>query len=218
MDIFYGSGNPSKVRNMKALINGLSINLITPLELPVNLPDIEENGETPWENAKIKALAYYEATKMPSMGLDSGLYIEGLPAHLQPGTHVRRVNGKTLSDDEFIQYYCEIAKGFGGRVKARFVNGLCAIVDEAHIKCAGGAHISTDWFWIVAQPHATRIEGFPMDSIAIDPITERYWVEADLENEQYSKGISLEKGIREFFIELMDENYQSKVMESNAFA
>ena len=33
---------------------------------------------------------------------------EELPEEKQPGTHVRRVNGKELNDDEMIEYYCNL--------------------------------------------------------------------------------------------------------------
>lgn len=108
MRLFYGTGNTSKLRNMRALLEGLPIELISPLEHNIELPSVPENGNTPWENAKDKALAYFRATGMPSMGLDSGLYVEGLLQDEQPGTHVRRVNGRTLSDEEFINYYASI--------------------------------------------------------------------------------------------------------------
>lgn len=213
MKLFYGTGNISKLRNMRALLEGFPIELISPLEHNIELPAVPENGNTPWKNAKDKALAYFRATGIPSMGLDSGLYVEGLLQDEQPGTQVRRVNGRTLSDEEFINYYVSIAKQHGGRVKARFVNGLCVVADENRIKCAGGPQISTDWFWIVEEPHAIRIDGFPMDSIAVDPCSMKYWVEADIEDEQTAKGVGLSNGIRQFFSELLDENYTSVILE-----
>ena len=48
------------------------------------------------KNAYIKAKAYYDKTKITTIGMDNNLYIEELPEEKQPGTHVRRVNGKEL--------------------------------------------------------------------------------------------------------------------------
>lgn len=211
MKIFYGTGNSSKLRNMRALLEGLPVELISSLETHIDLPNMEEDGKTPWENARKKALAYFEATGLPSMGLDSGLYIEGLSKDLQPGTHVRRVGNHYMSDDEFILYYSSLAKQHGGKMKARFINGICVVVNNGNIKCSGGSHISTDWFWIVEKPHAIRIEGFPMDSIAVDPQSNRYWVEADIDNEQEAKGAGLALGIRYFFTELINGNYETTI-------
>lgn len=213
MKLFYGTGNASKLRNMRALLEGLPVDLISPLETNIALPIVEEDGKTPWENARKKALAYYKSTGLPSMGLDSGLYIEGLSEELQPETHVRRVGNYNMSDDDFIIYYSSLAKKYGGRIKARFINGICVVVNEECIKCSGGSHVSTDWFWIVEEPHAIRIDGFPMDSIAVDPKSNRYWVEADMVNEHDAKGIGLAQGIQYFFSELAEGNYRSNIVE-----
>ncbi len=211
MKLFYGTGNASKLRNMRALIEGLPLELVSPLETGNPLPHVEEDGKTPWENAKKKAITYYRDTGLPAMGLDSGLYFEGVPLDLQPGTHVRRVGDCCLNDEELIEYYSNLAKKYGGKLKARFVNGLCVVIKEDCIKCSGGAHISTDWFWIVAEPHPNRIEGFPIDSIAVYPDSGKYWVEADLENEQGAKGANLTVGVRQFFTELLNGDYHSNI-------
>ena len=60
----------------------------------------EETGKNAIENAYIKAKTYYDKTKIISIGMDNNLYIEGLPEEKQPGTHVRRINGKELNDEE----------------------------------------------------------------------------------------------------------------------
>lgn len=218
MKLFYGTGNASKLRNMRTLLEGLPIELISPLEVNAILPLIEEDGKTPWENAKKKAMAYHRATGLPSMGLDSGLYLEGISDELQPGTHVRRVGNCSMTDSEFILYYSSLARKYGGRIKARFLNGICVVINEECMKYAGGIPISTDWFWIVEKPHAIHIDGFPMDSIAVNPRTGRYWVEADMENERDAKGTDLAHGIRRFFTELVEQNYQSTIVEDIKYA
>ena len=64
-----------------------------------------ETGNTPLENARQKAIAYYQVFKMPVFSCDSGLYFDEVPDEIQPGVHVRNVNGRCLSDDEMIAYY-----------------------------------------------------------------------------------------------------------------
>lgn len=213
MKLFYGTGNASKLRNMRALLEGLPVELISPLETGIKLPPVAEDGVTPWENAKKKAMAYYRATGLPSLGLDSGLYLEGIPDALQPGTHVRRTENGSMTDEAFILHYSALARKHGGKMKARFLNGICVVINEECIKCAGGIPVSTDWFWIVEKPHAIRIDGFPMDSIAVNPRTNRYWVEDDLEEERDAKGTGLARGIRCFFTELAEQNYRSTITE-----
>ena len=168
MKLFYGTGNQSKLRNMRAILAGMPIELVTPADLGIRLPAVEENGATPLENAALKAEAYHAVSGLPSFSLDSGLYLEGVPAELQPGPYVRRVKGMELSDEEFIAYYQQLAHQYGGRLKARFINGLCVVLNDRQRKEAAGPQVSTDWFWIVETPHPTRLKGFPMDSIAVD--------------------------------------------------
>ena len=125
MKLFYGTGNQSKLRNMRAILAGMPIELVTPADLGIRLPAVEETGATPLENAALKAEAYHAVSGLPSFSLDSGLYLGGVPAELQPGPYVRRVMGRELSDEEFIAYYQQLAHQYGGRLKARFINGLC---------------------------------------------------------------------------------------------
>lgn len=211
MKLFYGTGNPSKLRNMRAILAGLPIELITAKELGIMLPSVAETGTTPLENARIKAQAYYRITGLPSFALDSGLYLEGVTASQQPGPYVHRVGKKELSDEEFIAHYRDLARQNGGKIKTRFLNGLCVVLDDAHRKEAFGTQVSTDWFWIVESPHEIRLAGFPMDSIAVDPETGKYWVENDLKDESSAKGASLAVGIRRFFSELLQNDLHSEI-------
>lgn len=215
MKLFYGTGNQSKLRNMRAILAGMPIELITPADLGIRLPAVEETGATPLENAVLKAETYHAVSGLPSFSLDSGLYLEGVPAELQPGPYVRRVKGRELSDEEFIAYYQQLAHQYGGRLKARFINGLCVVLNDQQRKEAAGPQVSTDWFWIVETPHPTRLKGFPMDSIAVDPQTGRYWVEGDLKDEQNAKGSTLATGVRRFFSELLQNDLRSEIEQIN---
>ena len=84
------------------------IRVVCPDDLDVHI-DVEETGKTAVENAWIKASAYYQALKIPTIAGDSGVYIDGISPEEQPGLYVRRVNGDVLSDDEMIAYYAGLA-------------------------------------------------------------------------------------------------------------
>lgn len=211
MDIFYGTANPSKLRNLQAILDGMPVQLVTPKQLGLCLPEVAETGRTPLDNARLKAAAYSLAAGMPSFALDSGLYLQGIPPQQQPGPYVRRVGGRTLTDEEFIAHYSALASRHGGRIQARFLNGLCVAQEGKILKSAFGPAVSTEWFWINAQPHPLRIEGFPMDSLAQDPRSGRYWVEADLVNEAAAKGDALAQGVREFFAQLLRGDFRSQI-------
>ena len=68
MKLLYGTGNPAKAAAMQNRIAGLGIELISLQDLQaqgVEIPDVPETGNTPLENARQKAHAYYEAFRFP---------------------------------------------------------------------------------------------------------------------------------------------------------
>ena len=114
MKLLYATNNISKVRNMRRSLAELPIEIITPKELGIKI-DVVEDGKTAIENAIKKAQAYYDKTKLPTIAGDSGLFIDGVPDDKQPGLFVRRVNGKTLTENEMIEYYSKLIASIGGK-------------------------------------------------------------------------------------------------------
>ena len=198
MKILYGTTNKGKLQAMEKAVKPLGIELIGLNDLDCKLPFIDECGETPLENAQIKARAYYEAFHMPVFSCDSGLYFDELSDEEQPGIHVRRVKGKELSDDEMIQYYSSLAKKYGGKITGRYRNAIYFILDEEHHYSSMDMSIATEPFILVAKPHAKRVEGFPLDSLSVDIGSGKYYY--DLEVKDVST--SVDDGIRNFFTEI----------------
>ena len=95
-EILFATGNASKVARFyeKLLEKGILLKSLKDIDISL---EIEENGKTAIENAKIKAKAYYEATKMITMAMDDTMYIDDIPEDKQPGVFVRRINGKRLN-------------------------------------------------------------------------------------------------------------------------
>lgn len=195
MKILYGTTNNGKLQAMKAAVSSLDIELISLNDVEGELPSINENGKTPLENAEIKARAYYEAFRMPVFSCDSGLYFEELKEDEQPGIHVRRINGKELSDDEMIQYYGNMAKRYGGKITGRYRNAIYFILDENHHYSSMDMSIATEPFVLVSEPHSKRVKGFPLDSLSVDIESGRYYY--DLEVKDVST--SVDDGVRKFF-------------------
>ena len=173
----------------------LGIELIGLRDLECELPSINENGKTPLENAEIKARAYYEAFHMPVFSCDSGLYFEELQEEEQPGLHVRRINGRELTDVEMIQHYASLAQKHGGSIIGRYRNAIYFILDEKHHYSSMDISIATEPFILVAEPHPKRVEGFPLDSLSKDIATGKYYY--DLEVKDVST--SVDHGVRKFF-------------------
>ncbi|MBQ9834382.1 MAG: hypothetical protein IJO33_04250 [Bacilli bacterium] len=173
MKVLYATGNDSKVYNMKRRLKGLPIEIVTPKDLGIKVQIIED-GNNAIENAKKKALAYYQKTKIPTIAGDSGLYINNIAKEKQPGLFVRRVNGKELTDNEMIEYYQKLVEEVGGKSIAYYVTGL-AIVTEKGIETS---EIKEDEFILTSKVSENiKHNGNPLDIISVDPICNKYYTE-----------------------------------------
>ena len=155
---------------------------------------MKETGKNAIENAYLKAKAYFEATGIITIGIDDNLFIEELPEEKQPGTNVRRINGKELTDEEMIQYYTNLVKENGGKLTAKWVYGI-VIYNGTESKQYTW---SKDHFYFVDKPSEKRNAGYPLDSISIMPEFNKYFV--DLTQEQKNKNINNENDVIEFIV------------------
>ncbi|MDF2923468.1 MAG: hypothetical protein K0R57_2382 [Paenibacillaceae bacterium] len=197
MQLLYGTGNPAKIKHMKEMLHGIEVEIIGLKDTGIQFDEIDESGNHPLENAKIKALAYYRKAGLPVFSCDSGLYIEGLEQDRQPGVHVRRVHGKVLNDEEMIAYYTSIAAEFGGTVKARYRNAICLVMDEEHTYEYDGDDIATSYFLLAAQVHPNRDPGFPLDSISLELQSGAYYMDIKDSNSVFDNGMS--QAFKQFF-------------------
>jgi 8-oxo-dGTP diphosphatase len=206
MKLLYGTGNPAKLSAMKSRLEQLDIELIGLNDLRAegkNIPEVAEDGDTPLENARLKAVAYYETFQIPVFSCDSGLYFDNVPDEVQPGVHVRNINGKCLSDDEMIDYYSGLVKKYGNLV-ARYRNAICFVVDEKHIYEAMEPAMESEKFILTDKPHGTiRKKGFPLDSISLDIKTNQYYY--DLPEDRLEQ-VAVEDGFLEFFKNVLNLN------------
>lgn len=204
MKLLYGTGNPAKVAAMQNRLWGLDIELISLKDLRAQgrkIPDVPETGNTPLENARQKALAYYEAFQMPVFSCDSGLYFDDVPEEIQPGVHVRTVNGVYLTDEQMLAHYTGLVKQYG-RLTARYRNAICFVQDAGHIYEAMEPDMESERFWLTDTPHSSiRRQGFPLDSISLDPQTGRYFY--DLPETAVDQA-AVEEGFLTFFQKIIE--------------
>lgn len=200
MKILYGTTNKAKLSIMKEATKALGIEIIGLNDLNCKIPTVNEYGETPLENAEIKARAYYDAFHMPVFSCDSGLYFDELEDEEQPGIHVRRVNGKELSDEEMILYYSALAERHGGKLTGRYRNAIYLILDEKTVYSSMDMSLATEPFLLVSKPHQERVEGFPLDSLSKDIVSGKYYY--DLKEKDVSTSV-IEDGVRMFFLKVM---------------
>jgi XTP/dITP diphosphohydrolase len=114
--------NPNKLREIRPLVSGLSIELVTLADLPA-IPEPEETGHSFWENARIKALAYAVGSGLPTVAEDSGLEIDALDG--EPGVYSARFLRPDASYPErFAEIYRRLAPVRDADRSAGFVTAL----------------------------------------------------------------------------------------------
>ena len=179
--ILFATSNEAKVKRFKDKLLNKGIELLSLKDLDVSLT-IEENGTSAIENALIKARAYSDKVDIPVMAMDDTLYLEGVPEEHQPGLYVRRVNGKSLSDVEMLEYYSNLVKTYGinGKIVARWVYGLAIINDQKEVTYTW----SKTNFWLLDTPSSVINPGYPLNSISKSIKLNKYFSEMTQEDWQ----------------------------------
>ncbi|MGD8394882.1 MAG: XTP/dITP diphosphatase [Candidatus Eiseniibacteriota bacterium] len=111
--------NAGKVRELRALLQGLTIELVG-LDAVEPFPEVEETGETFADNALLKARAAVRASGLPAVADDSGLCVDALDG--APGVRSARFAGGDATDADNNHLLLERLADFdGARRTARFV-------------------------------------------------------------------------------------------------
>ena len=119
--------NPGKLAEMKRILSGLGVEVISPAEAGVEV-DVEETGTTFAENAMLKARAVCAAAGLPAIADDSGLCVDALNGG--PGVYSARYGGEELDDRGRYMLLLECMRGqttraahFSCAVACAFPNG-----------------------------------------------------------------------------------------------
>jgi XTP/dITP diphosphohydrolase len=88
IDLLFGTGNPGKLRELRRLVAGLPVRVVSPADLGRELPEVVEDGRTFEENARKKASAHARASGLHALADDSGLCVDALWG--QPGIRSAR--------------------------------------------------------------------------------------------------------------------------------
>lgn len=122
--------NPGKFSEISEVLSGLPLKLLSLKDVGCE-DDVEEHGATHEANAILKAQHFFRKTGLPTLGEDSGIYIDAFPGEL--GVATRRWNGlANASDEKWIQVFLEKMKTLPfAKRGARFVCCAAIILDEA---------------------------------------------------------------------------------------
>ncbi|MBE5815787.1 MAG: non-canonical purine NTP pyrophosphatase [Clostridiales bacterium] len=170
IQVLIGTTNPSKLRMFREWLGEYPVELVTLFDLGIT-DEPTETGNTPTENARLKA-EYYGRFADYCICQDSGLYLDALPLEdpRQPGLHIRTPEGRKLDDEEMITYYSRLAGSLGGRVMAYYLDGFAVKTPEGiqtYMKTREEARSGA--FWLTDTPSEKRRPGWPLDSISLMP-------------------------------------------------
>ncbi len=78
LELLFGTTNPGKLRELRRLVGGLSVQVISPADLGQPPPEVVEDGATFRENAEKKAAAFARWSGRHALADDSGLCVDAL--------------------------------------------------------------------------------------------------------------------------------------------
>ena len=97
MKIIIATHNKHKLQEMSRILSPMGYEVVTDTDLGIELSDVEENGETFLDNARIKSEAGCKESGLPCIADDSGLCVDALGG--APGVFSARYSG-VHGDDE----------------------------------------------------------------------------------------------------------------------
>lgn len=178
MNILIGTTNPSKVKRFEKLLSGYDVTFSTLKDLGIT-EEPEETGNTPEENAIIKAKFYGQFADYVICN-DSGLYFDELELtdERQPGLNIRTPQGVRLDDEEMITYYTQLIHDLGGKVLAYYLDGI-AVWNRGQVYSfmENSEATKASAFYMVDHPSPLRHEGWPLDSISVNKNAGTYFVD-----------------------------------------
>lgn len=97
MKIIIATHNKHKLQEMSRILSPMGYEVVTDTDLGIELSDVEENGETFLDNARIKSEAGCKESGYPCIADDSGLCVDALGG--APGVFSARYSGVHGDDD-----------------------------------------------------------------------------------------------------------------------
>lgn len=156
----------------------------------------EENQETFEDNAKAKALYYYNLAKMPTLADDGGFEINYLNG--QPGVKSRRWLGFEATDKQLIEHLNSIIKQIPeDKRTARFVSVCCLVKSPTEIYLAKNCIEGL----LTNEYNDNYPEGFPYRAFFIEKTFNKYMM--DLTEEEYRQIDHRGKNIEELIKHLV---------------
>ncbi|MCP4522621.1 MAG: hypothetical protein GY828_00195 [Candidatus Gracilibacteria bacterium] len=195
--IYFATGNKQKIERMQSLCHLIADDFhVEPMP---DLIPVEENGETPIDNAILKVSPYRDLDA-PIIAGDTGLYFDDMVCY---PTHVKRTaiedKGKKVEDcsqDEIysimLEYYKNLAVKHGGEFPFYFLDGWAFKSVHGNLK----TFLNKRENILTSLPQGEKQLYFPMCNLYKSRITGKYytqWTEEDMLNELVGQKEMLEE-------------------------
>lgn len=171
--LLLATNNPGKVAEMRAILDGLGLTLLTPADAGLQL-EVVEDGRNYAENASKKALAFARAGRLPTLADDSGLEVDVLDG--RPGLYSHRFSSKPdASDADRRSYLLEQLYGKPRPWTARFRATVAVARPDGRVSLAAGQCEGE----IVPEERGSN--GFGYDPIFLIPALGRTMAELEMD-------------------------------------
>ena len=136
MKLVIATNNQHKLLEFRRILEPIGFEVLSQKEAGVKVSP-EENGETFAANARIKALAVYEACGLPCVADDSGLCVDALNG--RPGVHSARYMGEDTAQEIKNAALLKELDGVPAEQRgAQFVSAICCVLNKEDIvECEG---------------------------------------------------------------------------------
>ena len=184
--------NPHKIIEIKQLLSGLNIEILT-LEMFASIPEVIEDGKTLEENAEKKARQICNNTKIMSLADDTGLEVEFLNG--EPGVHSSRFAGENATYEMNNKKLLQLLKGVPwNKRKAKFRCIMAIAGENSYIKLLEGSCKG----YILEEIRGHN--GFGYDPLFYVPEYKQTFAELPLilKNKISHRGVALQK-VRQYF-------------------
>lgn len=186
LQIVLATRNEDKIREIKAVLSGLEIDVLTLDQFP-GVPEVIEDGQTLAENALKKAKAIYNATGLLALADDTGLEVDYLDG--QPGVYSSRFAGEMASYDDNCQKLLRLMNGVPEQQRTARFRCVIAIIGLDVEKLAEGVCEG----FITDKKRGTQ--GFGYDPVFYVPEFDQTFAEMSLKlkNEISHRGLALKQ-------------------------
>ena len=136
--LLIATNNKGKIKELYDLLKDTGIELITPVQIGLDL-DVIEDGQTYAENATKKAIAFAHASGLISLADDSGLEVDVLDG--APGLYSARygsLDGRKLSDADRRGFLIQNLRDKPGPWTARFHATIAIAIPRGEVYLAEG--------------------------------------------------------------------------------